>query len=233
MFVIIQRAIHVTTDMLLEVKQYEDDSNDDAEFFDTFIIEHEAIGNGIFTVSVSPYSYDQESIMCEAPSKFTVDYEALQDIYKDPAKFILDQVVKYDERYSLSDDTDHSKDIISDMNLPEINMSDVNIKPISISDMFKLDHMPAGCNVVSYSNKDGEVTDVIIYSDDPKFTFTDEQKMKFDEIYGVGKYKIMDTKEARRYIKQKEKALDKENEEYCKAHPDEAKNFNPFDIFFR
>ena len=58
MFVVIQRPIHVDIDVDLEVKDFEDDSDADAQFFNTFIIDHEVISNGVFTVMVSPYSYD-------------------------------------------------------------------------------------------------------------------------------------------------------------------------------
>lgn len=219
MIVITQRPVHVETDKLLSVRQYEDDNPDDAEFYDTFIIEHECVGNGMFKVSVSPYSYEQDSIMCEVPSAFTVDFEALKEIYEHPADFILNQVLKYDARYELFDDSDNS------IHQNESKCDDI--------DPFNIDDLPPGCNMVSYINPNGHIDDIIIYSDDPKFVFTNEQKLKLDEKYGVGNYRIMDTKSAKLFIKQRDKELDKENEEFCKNNPDAVKNWNPFTNLFK
>lgn len=224
MIVITQRPIHVDTDKLIAVRQYEDTDPADTEFYDTFIIEHECVGNGMFKVSVSPYSYDQESIMCEIPSAFTVDFDALKDIYEHPSDFILNQVLKYDARYELSDDFD-DRMCGQDQNTDKTDL--INTDP------FNLDDIPPGSTVVSYMDKDGRLEDVVIYSDDPKYVFTNEQKLKFDEKYGVGNYRIMDAKAAKLYIKQREKELDKKNEEFCKNNPEAVKNWNPFIGLFK
>jgi hypothetical protein len=147
MFVVIQRPVHVDIDEELEVRAFEDTPDDDAEYFNTFILEHEAAGNGVFTVMISPYSYDQNSIMCEEPSKFTVDYEALVEIYKDPAKFILEYVVKYDERYKISDN---------------------NIRSQRVDLCGCLDKIPCGLTVTQYISKNGAVAETVVYNDIPK-----------------------------------------------------------------
>lgn len=198
MFIIIQRQIHVNTDIDLKVKEYEDTSDDDAEYFNTFIIEHEANSNGTFTVSVSPYSTEQESIMCEVPSKFTVDYEGLKEIYKDPAKFILDYVVKYDERYEVSDDCEE----VVDGDFVEFDHVDLSRN----STLYKL---PQGFTVTQFTNKDGKTEDIIVYSNNCKDA-TDEDIKLLDLALGKDNYRLLPTKLAKAYIKKKERALEKE-----------------------
>lgn len=198
MFIIIQRQIHVNTDIELKVKEYEDTPNDDVEYFNTFIIEHEANCNGTFTVSVSPYSTEQESIMCEVPSKFTVDYEGLKEIYKDPAKFILDYVVKYDERYEISDDCEE----VSDGDFMKFDHVDLSKK----STLYKL---PPGFTVTQFMSKDGKTEDIIVYNDDCKAA-TDEDIKLLDLALGKGNYRLLPAKLAKAYIKKKERILEKD-----------------------
>ena len=206
MFIIIQRQIHVNTDIELKVKEYEDTPDDDVEYFNTFIIEHEANSNGTFTVSVSPYSTEQDSIMCEVPSKFTVDYEGLKEIYKDPAKFILDYVVKYDERYEVSDDCEE----VADGDFMEFDHVDLSRK----STLYEL---PQGFTVTQFTNKDGKTEDIIVYSNDCK-TATDEDIKLLNLALGEGNYRLLPTKLAKAYIKKKERILEKDELE--KPSPD-------------
>lgn len=200
MFVIIQRPVHVDIDEELEVRAFEDTPDDDAEYFNTFILEHEAIGNGVFTVMISPYSYDQDSIMCEEPSKFTVDYEALVEIYKDPAKFILEYVVKYDERYKISND---------------------NVRSQRVDLCGCLDKIPRGFTVTQYISKDGAVDETVVYNDIPKHEITAEEIAVLDEILGQGNYTVFSSpKEAKAYIKKRDDELDAEEDEARKKKDD-------------
>lgn len=200
MFVVIQRPVHVDIDEMLEVRAFDDTPDDDAEYFNTFILEHAATGNGVFTVMISPYSYDQDSIMCEETSKFTVDYEALVEIYKDPAKFILEYVVKYDERYKISDD---------------------NIKS-QRTDLFGcLDKLPRGFTVTQYISKNGAVDETVVYNDIPKHEITAEEIAVLDEILGQGNYTVFSSpKDAKAYIKKRDAELDAEEDEARKKKAD-------------
>lgn len=216
MFVVIQRPIHVDIDVDLEVKDFEDDSDDDAQFFNTFIIEHEVISNGVFTVMVSPYSYDQDSIMCEVPSRFTVDYEALKEIYNDPAKFILDYVVKFDERYKITE----SGLLSDDMKFEQI---DLNSKSL----LYKL---PYGFKVVKYSIPNKDVIDIIVYNyiEDDYIT-TEEDITLLDLALGAGNYRLMSKPDAEKCIEDNDKRIGLLKEELEKplpilTDPDKAKS---------
>ena len=232
MFIVIQRQIHVETDVELKVKEYEDTPDDDAEYFSTFIIEHEANSNGTFTVFVSPYSTEQESIMCEVPSKFTVDFEGLKEIYKDPAKFILDYVVKFDERYEVSKDDDDE-----DEEVPKVE--DKSFDHVDLNKMSTLYKMPMGCTAVQYTNKDGITEDIIVYFTS-KHKVTEEDVKLLDLALGAGNYRLLSAKEAKTYIKAKDKALNAEEklgrlkkDELEKPEPNEQQSSpNPFDMLF-
>lgn len=207
MFVIIQRPINVITDELIEVKS---DINDNGEcFFNTFLLDHVPVGYGLFTVFVSPYSTSIKRSLCEEPAKFTVDIEALQSIYNDPAKFIMEHVVVKDDRYSILKEED-----CIDIDNPEMLCDDTmdnSSDKTSPSDIFSLfgfdDVIPMGFNVVTYTKPTGEV-DTIAYSDDKKHVYTDEEKAMLDKAIGAGKYKLLDYKSARVYRKAKEKEFD-------------------------
>lgn len=204
MFIVIQRQIHVDTDVELKVKEYEDTPDDDAEYFSTFIIEHEANSNGTFTVSVYPYSIEQESIMCEVPSKFTVDFEGLKEIYKDPTKFILEYVVKFDERYEISkDDNDE------DEGIPKVE--DRSFDYVNFNRSTTLYRIPMGFTVVQYTNPDGITEDIIAYCT-AKRKVTEEDVKLLDIALGVGNYRLLSEKEAKAYIKAKDKELNAEDE---------------------
>lgn len=203
MFVVIQRPVHVDIDEELEVRAFEDTPDDDTEYFNTFILEHEAAGNGVFTVMISPYSYDQNSIMCEEPSKFTVDYEALVEIYKDPAKFILEYVVKYDERYKISDN---------------------NIRSQRVDLCGCLDKIPCGFTVTQYISKNGAVDETVVYNDIPKHEITAEEIAVLDEILGQGNYTVFSSpKDAKAYIKKRDDELDAAEEDEAKKKEDSVK----------
>lgn len=233
MFIVIQRQIHVETDVELKVKEYEDTPDDDAEFFSTFIIEHEANSNGTFTVFVSPYSTEQESIMCEVPSKFTVDFEGLKEIYKDPAKFILDYVVKFDERYEVFKDDDEDED----EEVPKVENR--SFDHVDLSRMSTLYEMPMGFTVVQYTNKDGVTEDIIAYCT-AKRKVTEEDVKLLDLALGTGNYRLLSAKEAKAYIKARDKALNAE-EKLARLKKDELEKPdvneqqsapNPFDMLF-
>ncbi len=232
MFVAIQRQIHVDIDVELKVKEYEDDIDDNAQYFDTFIIEHEANSNGTFTVSVSPYSYDQESIMCEVPSKFTVDYEALLEIYKDPAKFILDYVVKFDERYSINKEETEGDNI----EVPEV--PNKKFDHVDLTKYSKLYEIPMGFTVVQYTAADGTTEDIIAYCTENR-DVTDEDIKLLDLALGNGNYRLLSSKVAKAYIKAKDKALNAaekvanlKKEELEKPDPSKRRSPNPFDMLF-
>jgi len=231
MFIVIQRQIHVDTDVELKVKEYEDTPDDDAEYFSTFIIEHEANSNGTFIIFVSPYSTEQESIMCEVPSKFTVDLEGLKEIYKDPAKFILDYVVKFDERYEISKDDDDKDDEVPKIEDRSFDNVDLN----KLSTLYK---MPMGFTAVQYTNKDGITEDIIVYFTS-KHKVTEEDVKLLDLALGTGNYRLLSAKEAKAYIKAKDKALNAEEklshlkkDKLEKPEPNEQQSANPFDMIF-
>jgi hypothetical protein len=140
--------------------------------------------------------------MCEETSKFTVDYEALVEIYKDPAKFILEYVVKYDERYKISDN---------------------NIKS-QRTDLFGcLDKLPRGFTVTQYISKNGVVDETIVYNDNPKHEITAEEVVALDEILGQGNYTVFSSpKDAKAYIKKRDAELDAEEDEARKKKADSA-----------
>lgn len=233
MFIVIQRQIHVDTDVELKVKEYEDTPDDEAQYFSTFIIEHEANSNGTFTVFVSPYSTEQDSIMCEVPSKFTVDFEGLKEIYKDPAKFILDYVVKFDERYEISKDDDDE----DDEEVPKVE--DRSFDHVDLSRMTTLYEMPMGFTVVQYTNKDGITEDIIAYCT-AKRKVTEKDVKLLDLALGAGNYRLLSAKEAKAYIKARDKALNAEEklarlkkDELEKPEPTEQQSTsNPFDVLF-
>ena len=104
MFIAFQNCIHVDLDVMLKVKEAINTPDEDAQYFDTFILEHRPAGNGLFDVMISPWSYDQNTIMCDKPSAFTVNRLGLEMIMEDPSQFIFDYVLRMDERYKLDDD---------------------------------------------------------------------------------------------------------------------------------
>lgn len=228
MFIVIQRHMHVDTDVEIKVKEYEDTPDDDAEYFSTFIIEHEANGNGTFTVCVFPYSIEQESIMCEVPSKFTVDFEGLNEIYKDPTKFILDYVVKFDERYEVSKD---------DEDVPKVE--DRSFDYVNFNRSTTLYRIPMGFTVVQYTNPDGITEDIIAYCT-AKRKVTEEDVKLLDLALGVGNYRLLSEKEAEAYIKAKDKELNADEkpdrlkkDKLEKPEPyEQSSTQNPFDKLF-
>ena len=53
---------------------------------------------------ISPWSYDQNTVMCSQPSAFTVNRLGLELVMEDPSQFIFDYVLTMDERYKLVDE---------------------------------------------------------------------------------------------------------------------------------
>lgn len=171
--------------------------------------------------------------MCEVPSKFTVDYEALLEIYKDPAKFILDYVVKFDERYSINKEETGGDNI----EVPEV--PNKQFDHVDLTKYSKLYEIPLGFTVVQYTAPDGTTEDIIAYCTENR-DVTDEDIKQLDLALGNGNYRLLSSKVAKAYIKAKDKALNAaekvanlKKEELEKPDPSERRpSPNPFNMLF-
>lgn len=198
MTVIIQTPITVMS----KCKHRVYDHIKDEELYNTeiFDLSHEYNNGGIFTVTLVPIN--QGHRLEQYALRFTVDYNTLNEIYKEPGKFITAAMTQYEPD-------------IDDM-CAQINDHNEVINDGFFFDPSYVTKLPRGFTVVTYTEPDGS-KEVIAYCDERNHIYTDEEKKTLDEVLGAGCYKLLDYKAAKRYIKNKDTELEKENKNASKS----------------
>lgn len=180
----------------------------------TFVLSHEYNNGGIFTVTLTPFV--KEKPLDQYALKFTVDYNTLNEIYKEPSKFITSVMNEYSPE-------------INEM-CDQVDNRDEAMKGFFFDPSY-VTKLPRGFTVVTYTEPDGS-KEVIAYCDDRNHVYTAEEKMTLDELLGVGCYKLLDCKTARHYIKNKDAELEQQESKASKSeetcydhHSPEAEGF--------
>ena len=206
MYVILQKPVTVRFPNDVQVSVFNEKASksgwDTITDVDVFEITHEPDRSGGYTVTVTPESSSRNYIVTDAICRFTTDYRGLCEIYSDLHKFIIDNVVRkeaepFDEPIAKQD---------PHITIPQFPTDDFFTTAFD-------ERMPKGTTTVRYTNpNNSSANETIVYFDSKKMYNNPKTIEMLDECLGKGNYKLMYPKEAKKYIKQRDEALDKENE---------------------